>query len=149
MGECRSSRKQAGRDSHHRSSKHTRGHFCVATVHYQRTAQHLCVSNVVRRVACEPAKTQSAQCVESKNLVTTDKAASQLRTYITNIHFVQDLKGERGEWLAAAMVGYDESSLQNENSDLPGCACFNIWRHRFPARDKNWALTRHVRTSNV
>lgn len=111
MGECRSSRKQAGRDSHHRSSKHTRGHFCVATVHYRRTAQHLCVSNVVGRVACEPAKTQSAQCVESKNLVTTDKAASQLRTYITNIHFVQDLKGERGEWLAAAMVGYDESVL--------------------------------------
>lgn len=66
------------------------------------------MSNVVGRVACEPAKTQSAQSVESKNLVTTDKAASQLRTYITNIHFVQDLKGERGEWLAATMVGYDE-----------------------------------------
>lgn len=55
---------------------HTRGHLCVATVHYVRTAQHLCVSNVVGRVACEPAKTQSALSVEHKNLVTTDKAAS-------------------------------------------------------------------------
>lgn len=65
---------------------------------------------------CLGRQTPSARSVESKILVPTDRATNQLRTYNTNIHFVQGLKGGA----AAAMVGHKELSAR-QRSGLFAC----------------------------
>lgn len=66
---------------------------------------------------CLGRQTPSARSVESKILVPTDRATNQLRTYNTNIHFVQGLKGGGA---AAAMVGHKELSAR-QRSGLFAC----------------------------
>lgn len=71
---------------------------------------------------CLGRQTPSARSVESKNLVPTDKVTNQLRTYNTNIHFVQDLKG------GLQLQRSGTKSCQQDNDRpvcLPGCACFD------------------------